>query len=67
MTDSSKKTRETTRLKAIAINRLSGIKILVDIDPQSGRDSTQILPSLAIIVVSMHDKKYLSWYLTGIM
>ena len=27
------------RLKAIAINRLSGIKIPVDIDPQSGRAS----------------------------
>ena len=37
MADSSKKTREATRLKAIAINRLSGIKIPVDIDPQSGR------------------------------
>jgi len=39
MADSSKKTRDTTRLKAIAINRLDGIKIPVDIDPQSGRAS----------------------------
>jgi len=37
--DSSKKTSEATRLKAIAINRLSGIRIPVDIDPQSGRAS----------------------------
>jgi len=37
MVDSSKKTREGTRLKAIAINRLGGIKIPVDIDTQSGR------------------------------
>jgi len=40
MADSSKKTREATRLKAIVINRLGGIKILVDIDPQSGRASS---------------------------
>ena len=39
MVDSSKKTREATRLKAIAINRLGGIKIPVDIDPRSGRAS----------------------------
>ena len=39
MADSSKKTREATRLKAIAINLLGGIKIQVDIDPQSGRAS----------------------------
>jgi len=39
MADSSKKTRETTRLKAIAINHLGGIKIPVDIDPQSGSAS----------------------------
>jgi len=35
--DSSKKTREATRLRAITINRLGGIKILIDIDPQYGR------------------------------
>ena len=39
MGDSSKKTREATCLKAIAINRLGGFKIPVDIDPQSGRVS----------------------------
>jgi len=39
MVNSSKKTREATRLKAIAINRLGGIKIPVYIDPQSGRAS----------------------------
>jgi len=39
MADYSKKTREATRLKAIAINRLGGIKIPVDIDPHSGRAS----------------------------
>jgi len=37
MVDSSKKTREVTRLKVIAINNLGGIKIPIDIDPQSGR------------------------------
>jgi len=39
MADSSTKTREATHLKAIAINCLGGIKIPVDIDPQSGRAS----------------------------
>ena len=39
MVDSSKKNREATCLKAIAINRLGGIKMPVDIDPQSGRAS----------------------------
>jgi len=39
MANSSKKTREATRLTVIVINRLGGIKIPVDIDPQSGRAS----------------------------
>jgi len=39
MADSSKKTREATRLEGIAINCLSGLKIPIDIDPQSGRAS----------------------------
>jgi len=39
MADSSKKTREATRLRAITINRLGGVKIPVDIDPQTGRAS----------------------------
>jgi len=40
MADSSKKTTKGTRLKAIAINRLGGIEIPVDIDPQNGRASS---------------------------
>jgi len=39
MADSSKKTREATRMKAIAINRLGGVKVPIDVDPQSGRAS----------------------------
>jgi len=39
MADSSKKTREATRMKAIAINRLGGVKVPVDVDPQTGRAS----------------------------
>jgi len=37
MADSSKKTREATRLRAITINRLGGVRVPVDIDPQTGR------------------------------
>jgi len=40
MADSSKKTREATRMKIIAINRLSGVKVPVDVDPQTGRASS---------------------------
>jgi len=39
MADSSKKTREATRMKAIAINHLGGVKFPVDVDPQAGRAS----------------------------
>jgi len=39
MTDSSKKSREVTRFRAISINRLGGVRVPVDIDPQTGRVS----------------------------
>jgi len=39
MADSSKKTREATRMKVIAINHLGGVKVPVDVDPQTGRAS----------------------------
>ena len=39
MADYSKKTREGTRMKAIAINRLGGVEVPVDVDPQTGRAS----------------------------
>jgi len=39
MVDSSKKTREATRLRAITINRLSGVRVPIDIDPHTGKAS----------------------------
>jgi len=39
MADSSKKTREATRLRAITIIRLGGVRVPVDIDPQTDRAS----------------------------
>jgi len=39
MDDSSKKTREATRMRVIAINRLDGVKVSVHIDPHTGRAS----------------------------
>jgi len=39
MADSSKKTREATRLRALTISHLGGVRVPVDIDPQTGRAS----------------------------
>jgi len=39
MTDSSKKTKEPTSLKALTISRPSGSRVPVDIDPQTSSAS----------------------------
>jgi len=39
MADSSKKTREATRLRAISINRIGGVRVPVYIGPQTSRAS----------------------------
>jgi len=40
MVDSSKKTREVTCLRALTVSRLGGSRVLVDIDPLTGRASS---------------------------
>jgi len=39
MAESSKKSREATRLTALTVNRLGGSRVPVDIDPQTSRAS----------------------------
>jgi len=43
MVDSSKKTREATYLRGLAISRLSGSRVPIHIDPQTGRVQTLIV------------------------
>jgi len=40
MADSQRKSREPTRLRGITASRLGGSKVLVDINPQTGRASS---------------------------
>jgi len=67
MADSSKKTIEATRLRAITINCLGGIKFLVDIDPQSGRASGPNFGKFANYCGVLARSKVSILYLTGIM
>jgi len=39
MVDSQRKSREPTRLKGITASRLGGSKVVIDIDPHTGRAS----------------------------
>jgi len=39
MSDSRKKSREPTRLRDVSASRLGGLKVVVDLDPQTGRAS----------------------------
>ena len=36
MSDSQKKSREPTRLRDVTASRLGGLKVVVDLDPQTG-------------------------------
>jgi len=39
MADSSRKSRESTRLRGITATRVGGFRVAVQIDPQTGRAS----------------------------
>jgi len=47
MSDSQKKSREPTRLRDVTASRLGGLKVVVDLDPQTGRASG---PNRAVFV-----------------
>ena len=47
MSDSQKKSKEPTRLRDVTASRLGGLKVVVDLDPQTGRASG---PNRAVFV-----------------
>jgi len=47
MSDSQKKSREPTRLRDVTASRLGGLKVIVDLDPQTDRASG---PNRAVFV-----------------